>query len=93
VQYGASLNDFDSLKSWAGENCVPLVRVITFENAEELTEEGIPFLLLFHHPDDKTSAELFRNTIQNHFLGHKGEVSTLAKSINPWERFSKSIHT
>ena len=95
MQYGAYLNDFDSLKSWAGENCVPLVRVITFENAEELTEEGIPFLLLFHHPDDKTSAELFRNTIQNHFLGHKGEVSTLAKSINPWERgrFAKSIHT
>lgn len=72
-QYGAALNDFESLKSWAGENCVPLVRVITFENAEELTEEGIPFLLLFHHPDDKDSAELFRNIIQTHFKSHKGE--------------------
>ena len=73
MQYGSALNDFDSLKSWAGEHCVPLVRVITFENAEELTEEGIPFLLLFHDPNDKVSPQLYTNTIQNHFLSHKGK--------------------
>lgn len=66
------MNNFELLKSWASENCVPLVRVITFENAEELTEEGIPFLLLFHHPDDKNSEELYRSIIQKHFLSHKG---------------------
>ncbi|XP_028393511.1 endoplasmic reticulum resident protein 44-like [Dendronephthya gigantea] len=89
VQYGGPLNDEAGLKQWASENCVPLVRVITFENAEELTEEGIPFLLLFHHPDDKNSAELYRNTIQNHFRSHKGTINFLtADGI----QFSHPLH-
>ena len=27
---------------------------------QELTEEGIPFLVLFHHPDDSDTPERFR---------------------------------
>jgi hypothetical protein len=33
-------------------------REITFENAEELTEEGLPFLILFHNPDDTDSIKV-----------------------------------
>jgi endoplasmic reticulum resident protein 44 len=84
IQYNRAINDVEALKSWAGENCVPLVRVITFENAEELTEEGIPFLLLFHHPDDKTSPELYKNTIQNHFLHKKGEKCKQCIDVPPF---------
>jgi hypothetical protein len=35
-------------------------REITFENAEELTEEGLPFLILFHNPDDTDSIKVSR---------------------------------
>ena len=41
---------YDEFSVWAADKCTPLVREITFENAEELTEEGLPFLILFHNP-------------------------------------------
>jgi len=37
---------------------MPNNREITFENAEELTEEGLPFLILFHSPDDTDSIKV-----------------------------------
>ena len=45
--YMGDLTNFNLLKIWVSDKCIPLVREITFENAEELTEEGVPFLLLF----------------------------------------------
>ena len=45
------------------ERCSPLVREITFENAEELTEEGLPFLILFHHPDDSSSIKEYSELV------------------------------
>jgi endoplasmic reticulum resident protein 44 len=39
---------------WGPDFC----REITFENAEELTEEGLPFLILFHSPDDTDSIKV-----------------------------------
>merc|ERR1719318_497583 len=50
--YTGELRNVETFLAWAQEKCNPLVREITFENAEELTEEGLPFLILFHHPDD-----------------------------------------
>lgn len=40
LEFKGNVVDFEKLKEWAQERCVPLVREITFENAEELTEEG-----------------------------------------------------
>ena len=34
VAYIGSLTDFDGLLKWSQQNCVPLVREITFDNAE-----------------------------------------------------------
>ncbi|CAJ0577459.1 unnamed protein product, partial [Mesorhabditis spiculigera] len=61
--YEGGLGDFDQLKKWLAERCVPLVREITFENAEELTEENLPFLILFRHPDDKHSEQLYKDAV------------------------------
>lgn len=46
------------------DHCNPLVREITFENGEELTEEGLPFLLLFYDPDDHSPVDDFTNVIK-----------------------------
>lgn len=60
-------------RKWATEKCVPLIREITFENAEELTEEGIPFLLLFRSAGDKKSEENFANVVKNELIDLKSE--------------------
>lgn len=69
--YQGSLNNFDELNIWAQEKCVPLVREITFENAEELTEDGLPFLILFHNPEDHKSVKDFKDLVANTLLDEK----------------------
>lgn len=62
---------YDELNVWAQEKCVPLVREITFENAEELTEEGLPFLILFHAPDDVESVKLYKDIVTRTLISEK----------------------
>lgn len=69
--YMGSLQNFDELHVWIAEKCVPLLREITFENAEELTEEGLPFLILFHSPDDKESIKRFNEIVKTELLSEK----------------------
>lgn len=57
------INEQESLLTWSKEKCVPLVREITFANAEELTDEGLPFLILFHKADDHESVNLFEREV------------------------------
>ena len=61
--FTGSILDYEVLSTWAVEKCSPLVREITFENAEELTEEGLPFLILFHHPDDQNSVRQYADLV------------------------------
>ncbi|KAJ8971822.1 hypothetical protein NQ317_002939 [Molorchus minor] len=63
--FPGSVNNFDELHIWVSEKCVPLVREITFENAEELTEEGLPFLILFHDTEDRESIKRFNEVVKN----------------------------
>ncbi|XP_056640972.1 endoplasmic reticulum resident protein 44 [Diorhabda sublineata] len=92
--YPGGLNNFDELHIWASEKCVPLVREITFENAEELTEEGLPFLILFHHTDDKDSIKKFNEIVQNELLSEKQSINFLTadgkKFAHPLHHLGKS---
>lgn len=71
--YMGDLTNFNLLKIWVSDKCIPLVREITFENAEELTEEGVPFLLLFHHPDDQASVGLFKSEVSKQLIMERGK--------------------
>jgi endoplasmic reticulum resident protein 44 len=62
------LTHHQSLYGWTHEKCIPLIREITFENAEELTDEGLPFLILFHHIDDHQSIRLFEHEIAKQLI-------------------------
>jgi endoplasmic reticulum resident protein 44 len=53
------------MKSWLTDKCIPLVREVTFENVEELTEEGLPFLILFRDPNDKDTDKKFAETVRS----------------------------
>jgi len=65
------LHSYDEFSIWASDKCTPLVREITFENAEELTEEGLPFLILFHHPDDNESIKKYTDLVSSQLLEDK----------------------
>ena len=65
------VRSYDELNIWASDKCTPLVREITFENAEELTEEGLPFLILFHAPEDNESIKRYNDIVQKELLEDK----------------------
>jgi endoplasmic reticulum resident protein 44 len=87
--YSGPLNNYEALYAWANERCTPIVREITFENAEELTEEGLPFLILFHKPDDTKSVSKFEEQV-------KIQLAHLKSSINAVHadglKFSHPLH-
>lgn len=64
-------NIFNFHRKWLTDKCVPLVREITFENAEELTEEGLPFLILFRQIGDTESERLFTSIVTNELADQK----------------------
>ncbi|GFQ96056.1 endoplasmic reticulum resident protein 44 [Trichonephila clavata] len=88
-EYVGALLSYDELSAWTTNRCIPLVREITFENAEELTEEGIPFLILFHHPDDSESPKLFTNAVQTQLLDDRTLVNFL---IADGVKFAHPLH-
>jgi endoplasmic reticulum resident protein 44 len=73
--FTGDLNNMDELNIWVQQKCVPLVREITFENAEELTEEGLPFLILFHGPDDTESMKDFKTLVETSLISEKRKHS------------------
>jgi endoplasmic reticulum resident protein 44 len=77
VASGITLTDEPSVLQFATMRCLPLVREITFQNAEELTEEGLPFLILFHHPDDRGTVETFHAEAERQLSQHKNSINIL----------------
>ena len=65
------MNNYDLMYNWAHDKCIPLVREITFSNGEELTEEGKPFLILFHTKEDTQSIKYFQAEISRSLVGEK----------------------
>ena len=66
------MEDTASMYTWIIEHCIPFVREITFKNGEEMTEEGLPLLILFYHPEDKSTKELFKQRAEADLKEHKG---------------------
>ncbi len=72
VVYTGSVEDQSALRSWVTEHCLPLVREITFQNGEEMTEMGLPLLILFYHPEDASVKELFKQRVEAELKEHRG---------------------
>jgi len=94
VVYDGSPGDQAGLLAWATQHCSPLVREITFENAEELTEEGLPFLILFHNPADTESVREYTELVSRELTSEKGNVNFLTadglKFAHPLHHLGKS---
>jgi len=75
LTFEGEINNFDSVKEWAVEHCSPMVREITFENGDELTEEGLPFLIMFHAPDDHDSVREFAQVVKSRLPKERGNIN------------------
>ncbi|XP_045127399.1 endoplasmic reticulum resident protein 44-like [Portunus trituberculatus] len=75
--FTGSLSSYDELSIWATERCIPLVREITFQNAEELTEEGLPFLILFHDPEDTENVKKYTALVHSELADQKQNINFL----------------
>ncbi|KAK5977974.1 hypothetical protein GCK32_020183 [Trichostrongylus colubriformis] len=64
------------MKHWITDKCIPLVREVTFQNVEGLTEEGLPFLIFFRDPARKDHDKLFIDAVTR-------ELSAERLTINP----------
>jgi len=94
IYYMGSINEQESLTTWSREKCIPLVREITFSNAEELTDEGLPFLILFHKADDQESIALFEREVAKQLQNERSNINCLhadgAQFIHPLQHLGKS---
>lgn len=89
MAYTGDMKEYEFLKQWLTDKCIPLVREITFENAEELTEEGIPFLILFRHPDDKESEKFFTDAVIREIPDQKAAINCL---VADGKKFAHPLH-
>uniref|UniRef100_A0A0N5AHA4 Thioredoxin domain-containing protein n=1 Tax=Syphacia muris TaxID=451379 RepID=A0A0N5AHA4_9BILA len=76
-KFSGDFNDYNFLKQWLTDKCIPLVREVTFENVEELTEEGLPFLLFFRDPADKAGDKMFTELVIRELYDQKASVNAL----------------
>lgn len=77
IRFPSTLSESATLSSWAKDHCIPLVREITFENAEELTEEGLPFVILFYDSNDKSWIEVFKRVVESELKAEASGVTFL----------------
>jgi len=87
--YTGQISQYNDLYTWVNSKCTPTVTRITFENAEELTEGGIPFLIIFHKSDDKESIREFEKEVKRQ-LGN--EISTVLPVAADGAMFSHPLH-
>ncbi|KAM8716837.1 hypothetical protein ACLKA7_003674 [Drosophila subpalustris] len=52
------------LEAWLLKKCVPLVREVDFSNVEEIIEQRLPLLVLFHMPNDMNSVKDFKSIVE-----------------------------
>ena len=52
-----------------------MVREITFNNAEEITEEGLPLMILFHKKEATKDVETYTQAAQRWLFSQKGKIN------------------
>ncbi|KIH57943.1 hypothetical protein ANCDUO_11861 [Ancylostoma duodenale] len=82
-KFTGNMRDYEFLKQWVTDKCIPLVREVTFENVEELTEEGLPFLLFFRDPKQRDQDKMFTEQTLILLLKVIRELPDQRASINP----------
>ncbi|EGD77808.1 hypothetical protein PTSG_08898 [Salpingoeca rosetta] len=92
--FEGDMTDGDQLLQWAKDECTPLVREITFQNGEELTEEGLPFIILFYDPNNMHAVQQFSRVVRAHFEEYRGRINFITadghKFTHPLQHLGKT---
>ncbi|VDM59506.1 unnamed protein product [Angiostrongylus costaricensis] len=93
--FSGDFRDYEFLKQWVTDKCIPLVREVTFENVEELTEEGLPFLLYFRDPKKKDEDKIFTEQVVRELYDQRAAVNPLLadgyKFAHPLKHLGKTM--
>lgn len=65
----------EAIHTWVKRKCTVPVREITFENAEEITEEGKPLLLLFYDEKSVKLKSLYHELIKREFADELPKIN------------------
>jgi len=76
-EYSGSMTGFSEMLSWIQKKCEPIVRELTFDNAEEISEEGRPFVILFYKKGDVKSMQEFEKVIESELMDEVQNVNFL----------------
>ncbi|KAH8280859.1 hypothetical protein KR054_001722, partial [Drosophila jambulina] len=93
-EYSGNMTSHFDLISWMHQKCVPLVRDLTFANAEEITEEGRPLLLAFYNKNDMNPVKEFKTVIHNELADEKRIRFLTAEGalfVHPLHHMGKSL--
>ncbi|CAB3405862.1 unnamed protein product [Caenorhabditis bovis] len=77
VKFTGNFHDYEYLKQWVTDKCIPLVKEVTFENVEELTEEGMPFLIFFRDPANREGDKVFAEAVARELHDQRSAVNPL----------------
>ncbi|BFF94928.1 endoplasmic reticulum resident protein 44-like [Drosophila madeirensis] len=86
--YAGSLEDPTQVEPWILAKCVPLVRAVNFANVEELIEERLPLLLLFHLPEDDVSIKDFKAIVEMQLSDQRSKFNFV--TVDGW-KFEHSV--
>lgn len=94
ARYDGDVTAFPNLMQWLNKRCIPMVREITFENGEELTEEGLPFLILFYDPDQPEIKQTFQHKVEEELMDQRDTINCVTadglKFAHPLQHLQKT---
>lgn len=77
IEYSGNMTHLNDLIAWIENKCARVVRELTFNNAEEISEEGRPLLVLFHSKNDTKVREEFEGIVETQFIELLHEINFL----------------
>lgn len=75
--YDGSFVVYDELHAWLTDKCVPLIRQLTTENTDNIVDEQLPFLILYHRPDDIETIKFFEEIVKTHLISERQNINFL----------------
>ncbi|VDP05479.1 unnamed protein product [Heligmosomoides polygyrus] len=94
-KFSGNMHDYEYFKQWVTDKCIPLVREVTFENVEELTEEGLPFLLFFRDTKRKDQDKMFTEQVVRELYDQRASINPLLadghKFAHPLKHLGKTM--
>ncbi|KAI6234601.1 Thioredoxin domain-containing protein [Aphelenchoides fujianensis] len=89
-KFSGNFADYEFVKQWLHDKCIPVVREVTFENVEELTEEGNPFLIFFRDPANKEDDKFFTELLHDQRGGVNALLADGHKFAHPLKHLGKT---